>query len=77
MLQTLERLSRSEPGKVEQWFASHPTDAERVSNVERIIASTPGAAGMVRTGRTDLSAFDQLQRRLAALPPAPKEVKQP
>ena len=77
MLQILQRLSQSEPSKVEQWFASHPTDAERVSNVERIIASTPGAAGMVRTGRTDLSAFNQLQQRLAALPPAPKDVKQP
>jgi hypothetical protein len=31
----------------------------------------------VRTGKTDLTAFNQLQQRLAALPPAPKEVKQP
>jgi len=77
MLEILQRLDQTEPGKVEQWFASHPMAAERVSNVQRIIASTPGATAMVRNGKTDLTAFNQLQQRLASLPPAPKEVKQP
>ena len=77
MLEILQRLDQTEPGKVEQWFASHPMAAERVGNVQRIIASTPGASAMVRNGKTDLAAFNQLQQRLAALPPAPKDVKQP
>ena len=77
MLQILQRLEQTEPGKVEQWFASHPMAAERVTNVQRIIGETPGATAMTRNGRSDLSAYDQLRQRLAALPPAPKEVKQP
>ena len=58
-------------------IASHPMAGERIGNTQRIIASTPGATAAVRTGQTDLSAFNDLKRRLAALPPAPKEVKQP
>ncbi len=74
MMQTLQALDASEPGKVEQWFASHPMATERVANTERIIAATPGAASMSRTGLSDLAAYNQLKSRLAALPPAPKEV---
>ncbi len=75
MMQTLQNLDQSEPGKVQQWFASHPMAGERVANTQRIIAATPGAAAMSRTGQSDYNAFDQLRARLAALPPAPKEVK--
>ena len=77
MLQILERLEQTEPSKVEQWFASHPMATERVTNVERIIGETPGATAMTRNGKSDLAAYDQLRQRLAALPPAPKDVKQP
>ncbi len=77
MLQLLQSLEQSEPNKVEQWFASHPMAVERIGNTERVIATTPGAAAAVRNGQTDLAAFTDLKRRLAALPPAPKEVKQP
>lgn len=74
MLERLQELEQSEPGKVEQWFASHPMAAERITNSERIIGETPGASAMVGKGEVDLAAFNEMQRRLAALPPAPTEV---
>ena len=77
MFRTLQNLQQRDPSKVELWFASHPMPAERITNTERYIASTPGAREAVRTGRSDLAAFDQLKQRLRALPPAPKELKTP
>jgi len=74
MFEILQDLQQSEPGKVEQWFASHPAPSERIANTERMIQSNPSARTVARTGRTDLAAFETLQRRLRALPPAPKEV---
>ena len=77
MFETLRDLQQREPAKVELWFASHPMPAERIGNTERYIASIPGARAATRTGRSDSDAFTRLQRRLRALPAAPKEVKAP
>lgn len=77
MFRTLEDLQQREPSKVELFFSSHPASSERESNVSRYINNTPGASAAVRTGRSDLVAFQNLQRRLRALPAAPKEVKTP
>ena len=74
MFETLRELQQRQPSKVELWFASHPMPAERISNTQRYIASTPGAQAATRTGRTDFAAFQDLQRRLRAMPPAPKDV---
>ncbi|HEU5049631.1 MAG TPA: M48 family metallopeptidase [Gemmatimonadales bacterium] len=77
MFRTLQSLQQRDPSKVELWFASHPMPGERITNTERYIASTPGARAATRTGRDDLAAFDNLKRRLRALPPAPKELRTP
>ena len=74
MFQILQSLGQRDPGKVELWFSSHPGAGERIENSQRIIASTPGAAAATRNGRSDLAAFQDLQRRLRAMPAAPKEV---
>lgn len=74
MFETLQSVQSREPAKVEQWFASHPMPAERISNAERIVAADPAARAALRTGRRDSDSFAELQRRLRALPPAPKEV---
>ncbi|HEU4699087.1 MAG TPA: M48 family metallopeptidase [Gemmatimonadales bacterium] len=74
MFEVLQGLQQSEPGKVEQWFASHPATSERITNVQRMIAANPSARTVARTGRRDLAAFESLQRKLRALPPAPKEL---
>lgn len=75
MFETLRDLQQREPSKVELWFASHPMPSERIANTERYIATVPGARAATRTGRSDSDAFAQLQRRLRALPAAPKEVR--
>lgn len=74
MFEVLRGLEQSQPSKVESWFASHPMPAERIENTRRYISSTPGASAATRTGRSDLAAFEELQRRLRAMPPAPKEL---
>lgn len=75
LLETLERLQRQEPSAVQQWFSSHPMPAERVGNAERIIQNDRAASRAVETGRRRLDAFQRLQARLRALPPAPKETR--
>jgi predicted Zn-dependent protease len=75
MFQTLRDLQQRDPSKVELWFASHPMPAERITNTQRYISSTPGAQAATRTGRSDLAAFQDLQRRLRAMPAAPKDVQ--
>jgi len=74
MFQILQSIGQRDPSKVELWFSSHPGAGERIENSQRIIASTPGATAATRTGRSDLAAFQDLQRRLRAMPPAPKDV---
>lgn len=75
--ETLESLQKSEPGKVELWFSSHPATSERLGNVDRYIDEVPGAKAATRSGRNDLSAYNSLRSRLRAMPPAPKEVSKP
>jgi beta-barrel assembly-enhancing protease len=77
MFRTLQNLQARDPSKVELWFASHPMPAERITNTERYIASTPGARAASSSGRDDLDAFNTLRQRLRALPPAPKELQTP
>ena len=74
MFERLRSLQARDPNKVELWFASHPMPAERISNTQRYIASTPGAQSATRTGRTDFASFQELQRRLRSMPAAPKDV---
>ena len=77
MFRTLQNLQARDPSKVELWFASHPMPAERITNTERYIASTPGARAATSSGREDLDAFNTLKQRLRALPAAPKELRTP
>jgi predicted Zn-dependent protease len=75
MFERLRELQARDPSKVELWFASHPMPAERITNTERYIQSTPGARAATRSGRSDTEAFTALQRRLRSLPAAPKDVQ--
>ncbi|MGE0352667.1 MAG: M48 family metalloprotease, partial [Gemmatimonadales bacterium] len=68
MFEILQSLNDREPGKVEQWFASHPMTGERITNVNRIIGKTPGATRALTTGKTDDPAFTELQRLVKGLP---------
>lgn len=69
--QELMELQRRQPSRVEQWFATHPTTAERVQNTQQIIAATPGAQSSRLT--TDTRAFQNFRSRVAGLRPAPED----
>lgn len=72
MFQELQQVQQSQPSKVEQWFSSHPMTGERIENVNRIIATTPGAQAALRTGKVHNSLYAEFKRRVHALPAPPK-----
>jgi hypothetical protein len=45
---------------------------ERIENVNRIIATTPGAQAALRTGKVHSDLYAEFKRRVHALPAPPK-----
>ncbi|HST62045.1 MAG TPA: M48 family metallopeptidase, partial [Longimicrobium sp.] len=64
--QELLELQQRQPGRVQQWFATHPTTQERVANTQAAIARTPGANASNLV--TDTRAFQNIRARVASLP---------
>ncbi len=60
------------PSRVQQWFATHPTTQERITNVRAIIQATPGATGNSRLA-TDNQAYQAFRSRVRSLTPAPQD----
>jgi predicted Zn-dependent protease len=60
-----------QPSKVEQWFATHPGEQERIANTNAEINATPGAnnARLV----TDTREFQNFRARVRSLTPAPQD----
>jgi predicted Zn-dependent protease len=56
MLGVLLDRGQREPGRVEQFFATHPANEDRIEDTRRIAASLAGG------GRRDDPAFDDFQR---------------
>jgi predicted Zn-dependent protease len=52
------------------WFSDHPGTQDRIADVERMLSETP--ASTLNSLRTDSQAFENMKRRLAQLPPAPR-----
>jgi predicted Zn-dependent protease len=67
--QELLELQQRQPSRVEQWFSTHPTTQERVSNSQALIARTPGANASNLT--TDTRAFQSFRSRVTSLPAPP------
>jgi predicted Zn-dependent protease len=63
----LEQLRKTEPNKLETFFSTHPSSAERVSNVSQEIQSFPRKQGL----KVNDPRFADLKRRLNELPKAP------
>lgn len=61
MFQTLLAQQRSNPGRVEKFFASHPTTESRIRETEARVAKLPERTGLI----TDEAEFQQIHRRLA------------
>jgi predicted Zn-dependent protease len=63
----LEQLRKTEPGKLETFFSTHPNPAERVSNVSHEIQSFPRKQNL----KIDDPRFLDMKQRLSQLPKAP------
>jgi predicted Zn-dependent protease len=71
LFQKLQQLQQRQPSTVERWFATHPSEQERVANTQAAISRTPGAqnANLV----TDTRGFQSFRARVAALQPVPTD----
>jgi beta-barrel assembly-enhancing protease len=67
--QKLMALQQRQPSAVEQWFATHPTTAERVQNTQALINQRTPPANLV----TNTQAFTNFRNRLANVQPAPQD----
>ena len=57
-----------DPNRLERWFSDHPAPVERVSRVEQEVRLMQGDFSRKRP----VGGFSAVQKRLKALPPAPK-----
>jgi beta-barrel assembly-enhancing protease len=62
MFQELLRREKSEPGKVAQFFSTHPLTTDRIRDVENEIAKLPATGAL----RTDDPEFQSMKRRLSS-----------
>jgi beta-barrel assembly-enhancing protease len=65
----LMEMQRRQPSSVEQWFATHPTTAERVQNTEALIRSRSVPSNLT----TNTQAYVNFRTRLAGLQPQPQD----
>ena len=72
MFRILQQLETSQPDAIAQFFASHPMTADRIADVEHVIAADSAAQRAARAGDRDRPVFHDLQRAARALPPPPK-----
>jgi beta-barrel assembly-enhancing protease len=61
-LAVLRDQQQRSPGSVETFFSSHPAPAGRVTELQQVVGN--------RSGRRDSQEFQEIQRRLDAMPPA-------
>jgi predicted Zn-dependent protease len=67
----LMSLEKSQPSKLESWFATHPGTQERVTATQQEIAQTPGANNPRLV--TDTREFQNFRARVRSLTPAPQD----
>ena len=66
-----EQQSGGSNSAVSSWFSDHPGTQDRIADIQRMLAQVP--ASTLRSLTTDTPAFDQMKRRVMALPPAPQQ----
>jgi beta-barrel assembly-enhancing protease len=66
-----EEQQSGSSGAVNSWFADHPGTQDRIADIQRMLAQVPQS--QLRSLTTDTPAFQQMKRRLASLPPAPRQ----
>jgi predicted Zn-dependent protease len=68
MFQILIDTRQTSPGLVEGWFATHPTEEDRIADTQAKINQIDPA--ILRTLTVDSPAFQDFKRRVASLPRA-------
>ncbi|MBB4637616.1 M48 family metallopeptidase [Longimicrobium terrae] len=71
LFQTLQSMQQRQPSSVEQWFATHPSEQERVANTQALIARTAGATASNLI--LDRQSFQTFRSRVQSLRPAPSD----
>jgi beta-barrel assembly-enhancing protease len=66
MFQTLLDMRQSSPGLVDNWFADHPTEESRISDIQNKINALNPA--VLRTLTEDSQSYHNFQARVASLP---------
>jgi predicted Zn-dependent protease len=60
---------------VSSWFSDHPGTQDRIADIQNLLSQVP--ASKLQTLIKDTQAFQQMKRRVMALPPAPRQVASP
>jgi predicted Zn-dependent protease len=66
-----EQQSGGSNSAVDSWFSDHPGTQDRIADIQRMLAQVPPST--LRSLTTDTQAFEQMKRRVMALPPAPRQ----
>ena len=53
------------------WFSDHPGTQDRIADIQRMLSQVPQS--QLRSLTADTQAFQQMKRRVMALPPAPRQ----
>lgn len=72
--QKLVRLRQSNPGALEQWFATHPTEEQRIQATQSLINQTVSRSTMSRL-TTNTSSFNSFKARMARYPAPPAQYR--
>lgn len=73
MFRILISERKSNPGAVEAWFATHPTEESRIADTDAMIAKIDPL--ILQSLTQDTPNFHTFQQRVRALPPAPPAKK--
>ena len=72
--QKLLAMRRSNPGAISQWFATHPTEEQRIQDTQRMINQSVSPATMRRL-TTNTSSFNSFKARMARYPAPPTQYR--
>lgn len=72
--QKLLAMRRSNPNALAQWFATHPTEEQRIQNTQAVIDRNVSRATMRRL-TTNTSSFNSFKSRMARYPAPPAQYR--
>ena len=67
-------MRQSNPGALDQWFATHPTEEQRIQATQSLINQTVPRTTMARL-TTNTTAFNNFKARMARYPAPPAQYR--